>query len=138
MSRKLLTYLDTGVILAVVRGEPLAAVRAYDLLNDPTRAFVGGAALELELLPNAIHYQRAAEQSFCETYLRSTVVWIEPSNELFAAAFDLASTHGLAALDALHAASAIAAGAQQLVTTEKTTKPVYRVSKINVIHLLSL
>ncbi len=122
MSGKLLTYLDTGVILAVVRSEPLTAVRAYDVLNDPAREFVGGAALELELLPSAIYYQRTAAQMFCETFLHSTVFWVEPSKKLFASALDLASAFGLAALDALHAASAIAAGAQELITTEKPTK----------------
>src|SRR5215210_4810652 len=119
MSSRLLTYLDTGVILAVVRSEPLAAVRAYDLLNDPARAFVGGAALELELLPSAVYYQRAAEQDFCETFLRSTVSWVEPSKRLFALALSLAGMHGLAALDALHIASALEASAQEFITTEK-------------------
>jgi predicted nucleic acid-binding protein len=85
-------------------------VRAYDVLNDPARAFVGGAALELELLPNAIYYQRTAEQNFYETFLRSTIVYIELTQALFTAAFNLAAAHGLAALDALHVASALEAG----------------------------
>lgn len=138
MSGGLLTYLDTGVIIAVVRSEPSAAVRAYNLLNDPAREFVGGATLELELLPSAIYYQRAAEQAFCETFLRNTVIWVEPSKNLFTTALKLASTYGLAALDALHVASALEAGAPEFITTEKPTKPIYRVSTLKVTHLLSL
>jgi predicted nucleic acid-binding protein len=97
-----------------------------------------GAALELELLPSAVYYQRAAEQAFCETFLRNTVSWVEPSKRLFALALSLAGMHGLAALDALHIASALAAGAQEFITTEKPTKPIYRVSKLKITHLLSL
>lgn len=135
MSSKVLTYLDTGVVLAVVRGEPGASLRAYAILNDPAREFVGSEMLRLELLPNAIYFQRQIEQQFCEAYLKQTTIWVKPSQKLFASAFTLACDHGISALDALHIAAAVSAGAVELITTEKPSKPIYRASIIKITSL---
>jgi predicted nucleic acid-binding protein len=50
-------------------------------------------------------------------------MWIDP-NSIVQIAFDLASKDGLGAMDALHLAAAISAGAE-FVSAEKPTKPIY-------------
>lgn len=47
----------------------------------------------------------------------------------------VAVQHGLNALDALHVAAAITLGADELVTTEKPAKPIYRVNSVRVVPL---
>ncbi|MGI8654579.1 MAG: PIN domain-containing protein [Pyrinomonadaceae bacterium] len=132
MSGKILTYLDTGVLLAVMRGEPGTGLRAYNLLNGPRREFIASDALALELLPNAVYFKNQSEQQFCESFLNNAAHRIEASKQLFDEALQHAKTYGLAAMDALHLASALAAGASEIITTEKATKPIHRVAAIKV------
>ncbi|MEI1377487.1 PIN domain-containing protein [Nostoc sp. UHCC 0926] len=50
-------------------------------------------------------------------------------------AYQIASQYGLAAMDALHVAAALSVGAEELVTTEKRTKPMHQVTSINVVSI---
>src|SRR5713226_4584938 len=129
------TYLDTGVLLAVVRSEPDTGVRAYNVLNDPRREFVTSSMLALELLPSPIYFQRSGELLFCKEYLSASVDNVPLSQDLFDEAFKQASAHGLAAVDSLHVSAAILAGVEEFITTEKPTKPIYRTEAIKVIPL---
>jgi hypothetical protein len=47
-------------------------------------------------------------------------------------AYELAARFGLAALDALHVAAAFSVGATEFVTSEKSTKPLHRITEIRV------
>jgi predicted nucleic acid-binding protein len=47
-------------------------------------------------------------------------------------AYDLAVRFGLSALDALHVAAAINVGGEELVTTEKPTKPLHQATGIRI------
>jgi hypothetical protein len=120
-----------------MRSEPEAARRAYNVINDPAREFVASDALSLELLPNAIYFDNRLEQQICNTYFQSVTNWVNLSRALFDEAFDYACAHGLGAMDALHLAAALSAGASELITTEKPTKPLYRNKDIRVTYLLT-
>lgn len=50
-------------------------------------------------------------------------------------AYQLACTYGIAAMDALHVAAALQIKADELITTEKPTKPMHRVKEIQIISL---
>jgi predicted nucleic acid-binding protein len=50
-------------------------------------------------------------------------LWIDPT-AIIQPVYDLACQHGLGAIDALHLAAAISAGAE-FVSAEKPTKPIY-------------
>ena len=50
----------------------------------------------------------------------------------------LACQYGLAAIDALHVAAAFAVGAEELMTTEKPTKPMHRVENISIVAIMAL
>ncbi len=49
--------------------------------------------------------------------------------------YNIACKYGLAAMDALHIAAAISVGAEEFITTEKPTKPMYRVTGLKVVSL---
>jgi predicted nucleic acid-binding protein len=58
------------------------------------------------------------------------------NNPLSQEADDIASRFGLAALDALHATSALLAGADEFVTTERPNRSIHRVSGLSVKTIL--
>jgi predicted nucleic acid-binding protein len=58
--------------------------------------------------------------------------WVSFSDELVETAQQKAGKFGLSALDALHVAAAISAGADEFITTERPGKPMFRVKGISV------
>lgn len=118
------TFVDTGVLVAVTRGEEEAYEQALNVLDDPERSFVSSAYMRLEALPNAIFFGR--EEEVLRTFFGRVARWVPSSPELSARAFELACRYGLGAVDALHVAAAETEGAE-LVTAEKPTKPMLRV-----------
>ena len=93
------------------------------VLSDPDRAFLGSEFLRLEVLPIPVHYQRAKEIVFYQRFFASVTTWADAA-QLIAWGYDLACLFGLGAVDALQVAAAAAYGAE-LVSAERTTKPIY-------------
>lgn len=120
------TFVDTGVLLAVTRGEDEAYEQALNVLDDPERSFVSSSYMRLEALPNAIFFGREEEMEVLRTFFDRVARWVPSSPELSARAFELACRYGLGAVDALHVAAAETEGVE-LVTAEKPTKPMLRV-----------
>ncbi len=130
-----LTYLDAGVLIAVTRGTAMNAARALSIISDPARAFVASSYLRLEVLPKAVYFKQSSERAFYESFFNAVTVWKEPTT---ADAYATACRYGMAALDALHLQSALDAGAPEIITTEKPTKPIYRAQQISVINFFTL
>lgn len=134
MNRKR-TYLDAGVLIAAVRGREDVAAKAIQILDDPDREFVSSPFLKLEVLPKAVYGKRQAEVAFYETFFSAVTQWAEASDSTIEEAVRQASTHGLAAMDALHVAAAISLGAEELVTSENLEKPMHRVQEMKVLSI---
>jgi predicted nucleic acid-binding protein len=123
------TFLDAGVLIAAVRGQEDEAARALAILEDPERSFVASDFLRMEVLPKAIYYQRPAEVALYERFFsRATLIAI--SAALVTQAYTEACTFGLSALDALHVTVAKAGEAEEFITTERPTTPLFRVTGI--------
>lgn len=116
------TYLDTGVLIAATRGDDAVHAAALAVLNED-REFIASDLLRLELLPGPTYHHRAEELAFYETFLASCAMIVSTTAGAVSHATDLACTHCLGSMDAMHLASAIIVGAQEFVTTEKPTKP---------------
>lgn len=132
------TFLDAGVLIAAARGGNSLSQRALEIVKDRERVFVSSPFIRLEVLPKAVFHRQNGEVLFYRSYFDVVVsVWINPDQELVEEANDVANRFGLAALDALHVTSALVAGADELVTTERPTRPIHRVSGLSVrsIHL---
>jgi len=123
------TFLDAGILIAAVRGQEDEAARALAILADPERSFVTSDFLRLEVLPKAIYYQRPAEVALYERFF-SKARLVPISTALVTQAYTEACTCGLSALDALHVTVAKAGGAEEFITTERPTAPLFRVTGI--------
>ncbi len=123
------TFLDAGILIAAVRGQEDEAARALAILEDPERNFIASDFLRMEVLPKAIYYQRPAEVALYERFF-SQAHLVSVSAVLVTQAYTEACTFGLSALDALHVTVAKASGAEEFITTERPTTPLFRVTGI--------
>lgn len=130
----MITYLDSGVLLHAWRNSPLSGA-ALTVMEDPARTFVTSQLVQLELLPKPAFEQRSTETAFYSAYFASASPSLTLDAELGEAALGLAKKYGLAAVDALHVAAAIRQNADELVTSEKPGKPMFRVRGIKVTSL---
>ncbi|WGV26284.1 type II toxin-antitoxin system VapC family toxin [Halotia branconii] len=127
------TYIDSGVLITAFRGIHSTSIRANSILNDVNREFVSSQFVKLEVLPKAIYNQQKDETEFYETFFSAISYWATDSEQITQDAYQLACIHGLAAIDALHVAAALSLKADELITTEKSTKPMHRVTAIQII-----
>jgi len=135
---KIKTYIDSCVLIAAWRGLDEVAVKAIFILDEENRQFIVSPFVELEVLAKAIYYKQTEEISFYETFLASCSLWANDLVSIVQLAKEKASQYGLGALDALHVASAISMEADELITTEKSTKPLHRVREIRIITIADI
>jgi len=122
---------DSGLLIAVAQGKNDVYEEALAVLDDPEREFVSSIYVKLEVLPNAVYMECEDQVEAYQEFFDNVSRWVPSSPELSDRALDLAREHGLHAVDALHVAAAEAEGAE-LVTSEKPTKPMFRVSSTTV------
>lgn len=132
---KILTYLDSGVLIVASRGIDLISLKAISILDDPQRLFSSSLFVRLEILTKAKYHKQEDEINFYETFFASCQVWAKEFNIIIKLAENLATKYGLNALDALQVASAISVNSDEFITTEKITKPLHRVTEIKVISI---
>jgi len=131
------TFLDSGVLIAAARGTDDNALLALQILDDPDRKFVSSVFVKLEVLPKAIYNGFREEAAFYQSFFENDVeIWVSLSDELAELAQQQAEKFGLSALDSLHVAAAISAGADEFVTTEKPGKPLHRVRDFRIISVI--
>lgn len=128
------TFVDAGVLLAAATGrDPDVQPAAAHILDDPQRTFVSSVFVRLELIPKAIYHRRLDEVSLYDAFFQHKVVaWAEPLDRVVQEALAEAARSGLAAMDALHVAAAVLVGADELVTTERPGRPLFRVTTISI------
>lgn len=130
------TFLDAGVLIAAARGRGIVDLRAYAVLDDPERRFVTSDYIRMEVLPKALYYRQNTEVLLYEQFFSRAVQIVPPSPSLLQTAYTEASTFGLSALDALHVAAAKFCGAEEFITTERPTSPLFRVTGVVVKTIL--
>lgn len=123
------TYIDTCLLLAAFKGEGELGQRALSVLDDPERVLVVSDPVRLEALPKALYHKQQQEVKFYETVFSQAenIAWNESA---LRQAHTIAEHHGVAAMDAIHVAHAIAAGVDEFASAEKPTKPMFRVQTI--------
>jgi len=129
------TYIDAGVLITAARGVAPIAIKALEVLDDPNREFVSSVFLQLEVLPKAMYYGNEAEAEFYKTFFDAVIHWADSLDRIVQEAFREACRSGLAAIDALHVASAATLGADELVTTERAEKAIHRTSLVRVVSI---
>lgn len=135
-SRDLKTYLDSGVLIMAFRVNGEVGERARQILTDSNREFASSVFARLELLPKAMYERRQDEVRFYQEYFAGVQHWARDVEQLLDEGYRIGSSYGLAAMDAIHVAAALAVEADELVTTERSTKPMHRVSEIRVVSIV--
>ena len=129
------TYIDSGVLIAAIRGVDPIAQKALNILDDPEREFVSSVFVKLEVLPKAMYYKQSIEQEFYTTFFENVAQWADNYANTIQAAYQEACDTGINALDALHVAAAASLHADELITTERSVKPIHRATSVKVVSL---
>jgi predicted nucleic acid-binding protein len=124
------SFIDSGILITAARGDSPRSQLALDILADSRRIFSSSIFIKLEVLPKSVYHQQSLESEFYETYFQDVTYWSNDLEILTQSAYQLACTYGLSGLDALNVAAAILLKADEFITTEKPTKPMYRVPDI--------
>ncbi len=130
-----LTYIDSGVLIFAAQGTTAAAALALPFLADPSREYVTSDYVRLEVLPQATFHKRSEEIAFYNLFFTTTTRSIPTSDALLKYALEEACQSGIAALDAIHIACAVFAGAEEIITSEKVSKPIHRTKLIKVVSI---
>lgn len=128
------TYIDANVLIGAFRGAQPVADRCIAVLDDPGRRLVVSDYLRLEVLPKPTFHKFQEEIRFMQLIFGAAEN-VTSSRRLIDEAFRLASTYNVNTLDALHVAAALVGGADEFVTLEKPTKPLFKIQELNVVSL---
>lgn len=131
------TYIDANVLIAAFQGEEQVARRALRVLDDPDRRLVVSDYLRLEVLPKPTFHKRREEIEFMQAVLDGAAENLSTSSDLTGRAIVLASKYDMTPIDALHVGAAEVAGVDELVTLEKPTKPMCKVTEVKVVSIHS-
>lgn len=128
------SYIDANVLIAAWKGNDEAGSAALAVLDDRERTLLVSDALWLEVMPKAIYEKNHGEIAFYWSVFERAEhhPW---RLDVLQHAQTLAQRYGIAAMDAIHVATALAAGANEFISGEKPSKPMFRVSEIPVITL---
>ncbi len=132
-----LTFVDTGLLIAAARGKEELAAKAMNILDDPGRRFASSILVKLETIPKPAFNKRTAEKEFYDVFFATVSTWATIDEALLKLAFDEACKVGLSAMDSLHVAAARQTQSDELVTTEKETKPLHRTTLIRITTIQS-
>ena len=133
---KKLTFIDSGVLIAVARGQEEVARRAVAIIEDPQREWACSDFVRLEVLPKPVYLKKQDEVDFYTTFFAGVRIWVSSSKELAQKALEEAKKFGLSAMDALHVAGAVFAKAEEIVTTEKSSTSLCKVTSVRVSSIL--
>ena len=104
------------------------------ILESSNRVFLATPFLALGVVPKAAFNRQHLELLFYERYMASATTY-RGLNQIERVAGTEAARCGLATMDALHVAAAFLLKADELVTTEKPGKPMYRTTLVKVCWL---
>jgi predicted nucleic acid-binding protein len=130
-----ITFIDSGVLVTAARGVGEDSDKALEILADSNREFASSEFIKMEVIPKAIYNRKTAEAEFYELFFSAVTYWANDKEKVIQDAYNIACQYGLAAMDALHIAAALSVGADEFMTTEKKTKPMFRISSIKVISI---
>jgi predicted nucleic acid-binding protein len=88
--------------------------------------------VHLEVLPKAVYQRQQAEVLFYRAFFARAKQTVKASSSLIAQAVREAEQAGLSAVDALHVAAAKKAKCHELISAEKSDKPLFRVVGLNI------
>jgi predicted nucleic acid-binding protein len=131
------SFPDSGVLIDAARAmQSDHSFTALDYFDHSERSFLTSPFIRMETVPKATYTKRPLEVAFYDNFFGdSRLEWCRDWERMETIADEQARQYGLGALDAFHIAAAYLLGADELVTTEKPRKPMYRSQLVRVIYL---
>ena len=118
MSKKV-TYIDTGVLIAAVRGDEEASAAAFAVLDDPEREFASSDFVRLETIGPTAREGYVEQLHWYLEFFNGVSLWATDLKAVVDQALGECMSTPIDPMDALHVAAAVQVGADELVTTEK-------------------
>ena len=129
------TYVDSGVLIEAYRGSSPLAAPAVAILGDADRQFVTSAFVRLEVLPKPTYYKRLIEVAFYNAFFAAARRSVPVTKAFVQLAMRRAETFGLSAVDSLHVAAAETGHADELITSERPSSPLSRVTTLRIVSI---
>jgi hypothetical protein len=107
------------------------------ILTEPGVDFYYSPLVRLEVMLQPTHLRRIKEISFYENIFKTAKIYGN-LNHMFEIAEREALAHGITVIDAFHLAAATLSRCELFITTEKSSKPLFRSSVVKSVSLLSL
>ena len=123
------------MLIFAAQGTSAAAALALPFLASPERQYVTSDYVRIEVIPQAAFHKRTAELAFYELYFSTASRSVPTSEALLKYAFEEACNAGIDGMDAIHVACAVFGGAEELVTAEKSTKPIHRTTLVRTVSI---
>ena len=123
------------MLIFAAQGTTEAAALALPFLQDANREFITSEYVRLEVLPKPTYFRNEVEVEFYNSFFRLNTRTIPTSIPLLELAMDEACKVGLNAIDAIHVACAVFGGAEEIVTSEKITKPMHRTQLVRIVSI---
>lgn len=134
----ILTVIDSCVLRAAFEGvEGEANKKALAVLDDTNREFIAVAFVALETIPKPTFTKREKQAILFQAFFDEAPLHAEVSSKITTLAIQLASEYDITPMDALIVSSAIIGSADELITMEKRTKPMFRVKAVKITSLQS-
>ena len=130
----ILTYIDACLLMAAFKEKDARNVQALSIIKDKRRTFLVSDALWMEVMPSALRNKRAGEIAFYEDFF-STAQHIPMSDAIMRRARSLSARYFIDAMDAIHVAYALEAGADQFISAENSTRPMFAVQEMPVLTI---
>jgi predicted nucleic acid-binding protein len=121
-----LTYVDANVLINLFSDDKAKKEKALAVVSDKTREFLWSSCLKLEVEPKSILKGNQSEVAICEAFFNKARFVLTDETRI-EEAFQIAATHGLSAMDALHIACAKSGNAAEFITFEKPTRPFFHI-----------
>lgn len=117
-------YIDSGVLITALQvNDRELAMKALAEISRDDVEYVFGPLVELEVLPKPMKHNAEQAAFFQAWFANAKCFWY--SQEIHQLAIQQVSDFPIAPMDATHVATAIFAGADELLTSEGTQKPMF-------------
>jgi predicted nucleic acid-binding protein len=130
-------FIDSGVLIAALRGEQDLRECALAILSEPNLEFWYSPLIKLEVILQPTHRKQTVELQFYEEYFKQANCW-GTLDRMFEIASPEAMKHGISVMDAMHIAAANLARCKLFITTEKSSKPMFRTKLVKVVSIFGI
>ena len=134
MDCPVLTYADACLLMAAFRKDDARNSQAVAIIEDERRTFIVSDALWLELMPSPLRNKRTNEVAFYENFF-ARARHIPMTDAIMRRARSLSARYFIDAMDAIHIAYALEAGADQFISAENSTRPMFAVQEMPVLTI---